>query len=315
MAAMIEAEQLGKVFDSFRAVRDVTFSIEEGSILALLGPNGAGKTTTVRMLSSILRPTTGVARVDGLDVVKEARRVRSLVGHLTEFPGLYLRMTSLDYLDFFGELHGMTRPRRLARAQDLLEQFGLTDSIKMRLGEYSKGMRQKVALIRALLHEPRAIFLDEPTSAMDPLSAKQVRDAIALLRRSNQTVLICTHNLFEAETLADRIAVIRQGRLLAAGTVEELKARFLGPSIMQVRLAAPLGTSWPDLDGNMQVMEHTDLYLRYTTRSPEVTNPLLLHKLNEINGQVLTLSEMPRSLEQVYLKLMGDAQEQDLVAH
>lgn len=309
MGSVIEAEHLGKRFDSISAVSDVTFAIDEGSILALLGPNGAGKTTTVRMLTSILRPTSGVARVAGHDVVLEARRVRSLVGHLTEFPGLYLRMRALEYLDFFGELHGMTPSRCRARARELLEQFGLTSSLNLRLGEYSKGMRQKVALIRALLHQPRVLFLDEPTSAMDPHSANQVRNAIALLRASGQTVLLCTHNLHEADMLADRIAIIQRGKLLALGTGEELKQLILGPAVTELRLTVPLGMPWPDLNGNMQVLDHNELYLRYTTRNPEITNPLLLGRLNDLKGQVLSLSEMPRSLEDVYLRLMG---EQDL---
>ncbi len=215
-------------------------------------------------------------------------------------------MPAREYLDFFGELHGLARDKRRARTDQLLEQFGLADVRQRRLGEYSKGMRQKVALIRALLHEPRAVFLDEPTSAMDPHSAKQVRDAIASLRASGQTVLLCTHNLHEAESLADHIAIIRQGRVLALGTTEELKQEFLGPAVMQVRLARPLGAPWPDLNGNMQVQEHGESHLLYTTLKPEVTNPLLLQRLNALDAQVLTLAEMQRSLEDVYLKLVGE---------
>ena len=215
MSSLIEAVDLTKQFDDLVAVDSLTFTVNEGEILALLGPNGAGKTTTVRMLSSILKPTAGYARIAGYDVAQNPRAVRHLVGHLTEFPGLYLRMRPFEYLEFFGELHGMSHEDSHARAEELMKQFEIWDARARRLGEYSKGMRQRMALIRAMLHNPRVLFLDEPTSAMDPHSAKQVRDAIATLRGSGHTIILCTHNLYEAETLADHIAIIRRGKLIA----------------------------------------------------------------------------------------------------
>jgi ABC-2 type transport system ATP-binding protein len=304
VSALIETVGLTKQFDTLTAVDGLTFTVREGEILVLLGPNGAGKTTTVRMLSSILKPTAGCARVAGYDVVKDARKVRHIVGHLTEFPGLYLRMRSLDYLDFFGELQGMSRAERRTRAEELLKQFDLWDARDRRLGEYSKGMRQKMALIRAMLHNPRVLFLDEPTSAMDPHSAKQVRDAIASLRGSGRTIVICTHNLHEAEALADHIAVIRRGKLIAFGSPGQLKNDLLGLPLWEVRLAHPLGQSWPQLDGHLHVESLDDFSLRYYTEKPETTNPLLLHRLHEIGAEVLMLSQVPRSLEDVYLKLV-----------
>ncbi len=304
MPALIETIQLTKQFDTLTAVDGLTFTVAEGEILALLGPNGAGKTTTVRMLSSILKPTTGSARVAGFDVVQDSRAVRHLVGHLTEFPGLYLRMRPLDYLDFFGELHRMARADRRARAEELMKQFDVWDARDRRLGEYSKGMRQKIALIRALLHRPRVLFLDEPTSAMDPLSAKQVRDAIMTLRGSGTTIVLCTHNLYEAESLADHIAVIRRGKLIALGTPMQLKHDLLGLPLWQVRLARPLTQPLPAFDGHLQVESFDDLTVRYSTPSPEVANPMLLRRLHAIGADVVSLSEVPRSLEDVYLKLV-----------
>ncbi len=304
MSLLVETVQLTKRFENLTAVDRLTLGVNEGEILALLGPNGAGKTTTVRMLSSILKPTDGSARVAGYDVVADARQVRHVVGHLTEFPGLYLRMRAIDYLDFFGELQGMGRDERRRRAQELLEAFGLGDAQSRRLGEYSKGMRQKVALIRAMLHSPRVLFLDEPTSAMDPQSAKQVRDAIADLRGRGHTIILCTHNLYEAETLADRIAVIRRGRLVALGEPAGLKQELLGLPAWEVRLTRPLEQPWPILDGHLRVESMDALSLRYRAAAPEVANPLLLHRLHELGADVLALSELPQSLEQVYLKLI-----------
>jgi ABC-2 type transport system ATP-binding protein len=302
---LIETFELTKQFDTLTAVDQLTFTVAEGEILALLGPNGAGKTTTVRILSSILKPTSGTARIAGHDVVREARTVRHLIGHLTEFPGLYLRMRPLDYLDFFGELHHMPRTTRRARAEELMRHFDLWDARTRRLGEFSKGMRQKMALIRAMLHSPRVLFLDEPTSAMDPHSAKQVRDAIASLRGNGHTIFLCTHNLYEAEALADHIAIIRRGQLIAFGTPAQLKHKLLGPALWQVRLARPLTQPWPHLDGLMQVTASDELSLSYSTETPEIANPTLLRRLQEMEAEVLALQETPRSLEEVYLKLVN----------
>ncbi len=306
MAVMIETENLTKRFENLTAVNSLTLTIDEGQILALLGPNGAGKTTTVRMLSSILKPSEGTARIAGYDIVRDSVRVRHLVGHLTEFPGLYLRMRALEYLDFFGELQGMEKGDRRSRAEALMKHFGLWDARAQRLGEYSKGMRQKVALIRAMLHNPRVLFLDEPTSGMDPLSAKQVRDAIATLRGAGHTIILCTHNLFEAESLSDRIAVIRRGKLVALGTPAQLKSDLLGSPQWEICLASPLKGEWPKLDARMQVEAEDRVSLRYRTQDPQSVNPVLLRRLHQMDADVVALSEVPRSLEQVYLKLVED---------
>src|SRR3989338_2814954 len=229
---MIEAEGLTKQFEGFLAVDDVSLTVRPGEVLALLGPNGAGKTTTVRMLTSILRPTAGRARIAGFDVVRDPSGVRASVGVLTEHHGLYMRMRSEEYLDFYGQLYRLPPAVRRRRAHDLLERFGMAEAAGKRLGEYSKGMRQKLALIRAMLHDPPVLLLDEPTSAMDPLSAKLVRDAIADLRQDNRAIILCTHNLAEAEELADSIAIVRKGRIIALGNPENLKDQLLGAKEM-----------------------------------------------------------------------------------
>jgi ABC-2 type transport system ATP-binding protein len=301
---LIRAQGLTKQFDALTAVDSLTFNVNEGEVLAFLGPNGAGKTTTVRMLSSVLKPTQGRASVAGYDVVQDARQVRRIVGHLTEFPGLYLRMRAREYLEFFGELQGMPPLLRRARAEQLMEEFGLGEAANRRLGEFSKGMRQKIALIRAMLHSPRALFLDEPTSAMDPHSAKQVRDAIARLRGSGHTVFLCTHNLFEAELLADRIAIIRRGRLLAIGTANELKRQFLGAYVMEISLSRPIAAQWPDRVCDSEVESQSPSFLRYRTFHPEVTNPMMLERLHDLGAQVVALKPVEQTLEQVYLRLV-----------
>jgi len=303
---MIETVDLTKRFGDFTAVDGIHLSVCEGEVLALLGPNGAGKTTTVRMLSSILKPTAGWARIAGYDTVDDAKVVRNIVGLLTEFPGLYLRMRGMEYLDFFGQLQGLSRPERAERGEHLLKRFELWDARDKRTGEYSKGMRQKLALVRAMLHDPQVLFLDEPTSAMDPHSAKLVRDAIRELRRDQRTIILCTHNLNEAEMLADRIAIIRRGLIVALGTAVELKAQLLGDPVLELRLAQSFDGWLSDVEDLVSVEDRGDTWLRYRTSDPERINPRLLQKLAEWGVPVVTLSEVPRSLEDVYLRIVND---------
>jgi ABC-2 type transport system ATP-binding protein len=257
-------------------------------------------------LSSILRPSEGWARVAGYDTVKQAKAVRRSVGLLTEFPGLYLRMRALEYLDFFGQLQGLPAQERAERSESLLARFELWPAREQRLGEYSKGMRQKLALVRAMLHDPRVLFLDEPTSAMDPHSAKLVRDAILDLRRDRRTVIICTHNLPEAELLADRIAIIRRGEIIAQGTPEELKRRLLGPPLLELRLVGALDGVVPLISDLVQIESSGENWLRYRTPDPAQTNPILLQRLARQGSAVVTLSEVARSLEEVYLKIVEE---------
>jgi ABC-2 type transport system ATP-binding protein len=303
---MIETAALTKQFGDFTAVDHIDLSVHEGEVLALLGPNGAGKTTTVRMLASILRPTAGWARVAGYDTLRDARMVRHAVGLLTEFPGLYLRMRGGDYLDFFGQLQGLSPAQRSERSEYLLKRFELWDARDQRTGEYSKGMRQKLALVRAMLHNPQVLFLDEPTSAMDPHSAKLVRDAILELRRDRRTIVLCTHNLSEAEILADRIAIIRRGCIVALGTPAELKARLLGDPLLELRLARSLNGLLSDLEELVAVEDYGDTWLHYRTPEPERVNPRLLQQLAELGVPVVTLSQVPRSLEEVYLRIVNE---------
>ncbi|GAB4445391.1 MAG: ABC transporter ATP-binding protein [Anaerolineae bacterium] len=311
---MIEAVELTKDFAGFLAVKDVSVTVAEGEVLAFLGPNGAGKTTTVRMFGSILKPTSGYARVAGFDTVTQARQVRQVIGLLTEFPGLYQRMSGLDYLTFFGELQAMPRQLIRSRSEELLRRFELWDARNQQVGTYSKGMKQKLTLVRAMLHDPLVLFLDEPTSAMDPHSAKLVRDSIANLRRDRRTIVLCTHNLNEAELLADRIAIIRRGQIIAQGAPRQLKQRLVGDPIMEIRLATPLNGLVSMINGNAQVITHGDNWVRYTTPQPEQFNPLLLAELARRNTPVVTLSEVPLSLEDVYLRIVeSDQQVEDVV--
>ncbi len=273
---MIQAENLSKAFNNdFMAVDDVNLDVQPGQVLALLGQNGAGKTTTIRMLTGLLRPTKGWARVAGYDVIEDATAVRSSVGVLTEQHGLYLRMTAGEYLDFFGKVYELDAPTRQKRSAHLLEYFGLEDATHRRIGEYSKGMRQKLALAHTLIHE--------------------------------RAIIICTHNLVEAETLADEIAIIYQGKILLKGKLDALKDHVLGNPEYEVHFSSTWNIQDFKTPSDVELIEKTPLKLRFRSQNPDKFNALVLQKLSEVKAPVLTLEEVPRSLEQVYLKVMADA--------
>lgn len=302
---MIVTEDLSKKFKDFLAVNRVNLRVEPGEVLALLGPNGAGKTTTIRMLTSVLRPTSGKAYVAGYDVLTQPELVRASVGVLTEQHGLYNRMPAGEYLDFFGSLYGMDRVERGKRISELLTDFGLKDVVKKRIGEFSKGMRQKLALARALIHNPPVLLLDEPTSAMDPESARLVRDSIKDLRSEERTIVICTHNLAEAEELADKIAIIRDGQIIAQGTPQRLKELIIGAFVYELRFWNSWNGSELNLPDDVHVIEQGKGWFRYEVKKPEQTNPELLRTLLQQGVKVLSLQEVNGSLEQVYLRAVN----------
>lgn len=305
---MIEAHQLCKQFGNFQAVRGISLAIQPGEVLALLGPNGAGKTTTVRMFAAILKPSSGWVKVDGLDVVEQAQAVRSRVGLLTEYPGLYGRMQALDYLLFFGALLGLDAQQSQQRADLLLQQFGLWDVRHKRLDSYSKGMRQKIALVRALIHDPPVLYLDEPTTAMDPQSARTVRDAIGALRAADRTILLTTHNLTEAEELADRIAIIKGGQIIAQGTMAELMRQLMGAPLWELRVAVP-NAPLQRLLADLVTIEETGAdFVRYRCPDAHQLNPQIMLRLVQQGIPLLALAELPRSLEAVYLKIVDQQQ-------
>lgn len=303
---MIEAEGLSKTFETFRAVENISLKVEPGTVVAILGPNGAGKTTTVRMLTCILTPTSGWARVAGFDVMKEPAQVRAHVGVLTEQHGLYERMNGMAYLEFFGRVYNLPKELARQRALSLLERFGLAYAKERRVGEYSKGMKQKLALVRSMLHDPAVLLLDEPTSAMDPQSAKQVRDAIMELRQDKRTVILTTHNLTEAQMLADRIAVIRRGRIIAHGTFEQLAMEFVGSSIMRLQLLNPVDGLADNLREIVEVQAVGEDWIDFVAQEPGKTNPMILRRVLDQGIDVLTLSQRSRTLEDVYLRIVEE---------
>jgi len=304
---MIETQDLSKQFHDFMAVDGVNLSVQSGQILALLGQNGAGKTTTVRMLTALLQPSRGWARVAGYDVVKNGHDVRASVGVLTEQHGLYMRMSAVEYLDYFGQVYSLSPAARKARSDNLLEYFGLAEAARRRIGEYSKGMRQKLALARAMMHDPGVLLLDEPTSAMDPESARLVRDEIARLKSASRTIVICSHNLTEVEALADKIAIIYRGRILLQGTLDELKSQVLGVPEYEVKFSEAWSVDGLQMPEGVEMLSQTPTSFKVRVRRPEEMNPQILKLLSSKSAPVMALQEEARTLEQVYLKVMTEA--------
>lgn len=299
---MIVSENLVKKFEDFVAVDSINFSVSKGEVMALLGPNGAGKTTTIRMLTSLLKPTSGRAIVNGFDVIDEPKKVRSSVGVLTENHGLYNRMPAREYLDFFGQLFDLNSNDRKHRVNQLLNRFGLESSADKRVGEYSKGMRQKLALARALLHNPSVLLLDEPTSAMDPESARLVRNMIKDLQTEDRTILICTHNLSEAEELADQIMIIKDGKILESGTPTELRQKLLGPPLYEILLSTKLNSLDDRISGLIDIKEFTSNSIIFSCDNPQEIHPKLIELLLEIGHKVVFVKEVSRNLEKIYLQ-------------
>ena len=246
--AVIEARELVRTYrtttGAFRrrakeveAVRGVTFDVGEGELFGLLGPNGAGKTTTIKMLITLLIPTSGTASVLGFDVVKSAREVRKRIGYVFGGDrGVYERLSGLDNLRYFAELYGVPAREQKRRIAELLDLVGLTGREKERVEGYSRGMRQRLHVARGLLHDPPVLFLDEPTIGLDPVGARELRATIAALAAAGKTVLLTTHYMFEADALCDRIAVIAQGKIVAEGTPQALKAGVAQGRVVEIEV-------------------------------------------------------------------------------
>jgi ABC-2 type transport system ATP-binding protein len=292
------------------AVRGVTFGIEPGELFGLLGPNGAGKTTTIKMLITLLLPTGGSAQVLGHDVVTDAREVRRHIGYVFGGDrGLYERLSALDNLRYFAELYGVPPREQRQRIGSLLEMVGLTGREKERVEGFSRGMRQRLHIARGLLHDPEVLFLDEPTIGIDPVGARELRATIALLREQGKTILLTTHYMFEADELCDRIAVIRDGLIVAEGTPADLKQRVTAGHVVEVetfgvtdaavdavRTVAGVRTAAVEDRGQAQVL------IVQVEPGSEVTSSVLGH-LGGVN--VGRVSSREPTLEDAYVELVS----------
>jgi ABC-2 type transport system ATP-binding protein len=298
---VITTNGLTRRFGDLTAVDGLDLHIERGEVFGFLGPNGAGKTTTVRMLAALIAPTSGSASIGGRALGEANQDIRQCVGVLTETPGLYKRLSAWDNLMFFAKLYRIKDAEK--RAERYLKMLELWDRRNGMAGSFSKGMRQKLALARALLHEPEILFLDEPTAGLDPEAAKTVRDLIESLGSEERTIFLCTHNLEEADRLCDRVALFKT-KLLTVGDPQSLKEKMYGRRTV-VHLADPK----PGIEDTLNLpfitkTEWIDGRLLVSLSDPDTENPILVRKLVELGADVQFVSELKVSLEDLYLDLM-----------
>lgn len=304
METIIQTDHLSRHFKDTVAVDQLTLEIKRGEIFGLLGHNGAGKTTTVRLLNGILNPTAGSATVLGFTPHLQGDKLRKHTGVLTETPALYEQLSAKINLRIFGEIYNLDRVNQ--RVDAVLEQFNLADRADEKVGGYSKGMKQRLALARAFLHEPDILFLDEPTAGLDPLASRQVNDTILALSHAQQrTVILATHNLHDAQQLCDRIAILEHGKLILLGnpsdlarqTVQSREVLFhLNPS--QLAIAKPILARYTEsLSPNLETGEITTTNLRYDDI------PQVIHALSQAEIQIYQVTPQQPTLEDVYFAL------------
>ena len=312
---MIRTEGLTKTFAAadkkeapILAVDSVTLQVERGEVFGFLGPNGAGKTTTVRMLCALIAPSGGEAWIAGHKVGLENDAIRAKVGILTETPGLYARLDAVTNLSFFAKLYGVDDiPRQVAK---YLQMLGLWARRHEPVGGFSKGMRQKLAIARALLHEPPLLFLDEPTNGLDPEAARIVREFIEQLRGQGRTIFLCTHNLDEADRLCDRIGVIKQ-RLIRVDTPQRLRHSLYGSGVLvRLRAVAPEHVAAVQALPFVQGVRQSGDGLSVKLADPEVNNPQLVRALVAAGADVQFVEKEVHSLEAVYFDLMAQTREE-----
>jgi ABC-2 type transport system ATP-binding protein len=304
----IEAEGLTKRFGTLTALDNLSFKVDPGEIFGLLGPNGSGKTTTVRILSCLISPSEGSARVAGFDILKNPLKVREAVGVLTENPGIYDRLTAMENMEFFAEAYGLKDQfKREARVKELLEFFDLWDRRGEKAGTFSKGMRQKLAIAKAVVHSPQVVFLDEPTSSLDPKAAKDIRDLMEKMsRQERHTIVLCTHNLEEAQRLCSRVMIIRRGTALATGSIGDLQKNLHGAPELKVTLEE-VNAKLLDKASKIKCVKSVKLEgatsLIFDLDDPETETPDVVNGLVAGGARVKSVNILKPTLEDAYLEL------------
>ena len=311
MNTVIVTNKLQRIFSGHKAVDDLTFHVKQGEVFGLLGPNGAGKTTTVRLLNGILPPSSGNAQVFGFDPVSHGGSIRCKTGVLTETPALYERLSARYNLEFFGTLQNIPGHELNHRVDEMLEFFELSSRAGDKVETFSKGMKQRLALARALIHKPPLLFLDEPTSGLDPEAAQQVNDLIASLASQNgQTVVLATHNLTEAQRLCDRVAVMNKGRILAIGSLPELSQKLWPSTWVDIKFykvpSVKMAEKLKGHHGVMQVSAENES-LSVQVENKEII-PDIVRYLVRQGESILKVNPRDYTLEDIYFALQaGDS--------
>src|ERR671936_982585 len=305
MNTVVRTEKLTKRFGQLTAVDAIDLEVREGEVFGFLGPNGAGKTTTLRLLCALIAPTAGTAEIAGFRLGRDDAKIRATVGILTEQPGLYERQSAWDNLTFYATLYGLAPSAARSQAERFLRLMGLWERRHEAVATFSRGMKQKMAIARSALHEPRILFLDEPTTGLDPDAAKTVREFIVALRGEGRTVFLCTHNLDEADRLCDRIAFFRH-HVIRIAQPDELRAELYGRAT-EIRLMPRPRPEDLALVRAVQGVRDARLEngsIIVASQDPLRTNPLLVRALIDGGAQIAFVTERKPHLEDVYLKIV-----------
>lgn len=306
---MIEISALTKKFGKITALNELNLNIKKGELLGIIGPNGAGKTTAIRIISCILHPDQGQVRVGGYDVLKNPLQIKGMIGYLPEEPNLYERFKAYDLLKYFGELYGVPKDRLDSRIEELLELVGMSNRAQHRINTFSKGLRQRIGIARALVHDPEIIIFDEPTMGLDPATAISIREFIGGLK-GDKTIILCTHYMDEADLLCDRVAILNQGQILDMGTPNELKSKIHGDLILKVSLKDPdqLSDEKYKIIGSFESVENiilsgTDLNISLRNRED------IFNIIEGLGSNVMAINTKEPTLEDVFIKRVSNIKE------
>lgn len=303
---MITVENLTRKFKDITAVENISFDIDESEIFGFLGPNGAGKTTTIRMLSTLISPDSGKITINGKDTRSHGEYIREITGLLTESPGMYEKISAYDNLKYYSSFYNIPDDRRNKNIEKYLKMFDLWERKDDLAGTYSKGMKQKLALSRALIHEPKILLLDEPTAGLDPESAHMVRNFIDSLKKEKTTVFLCTHNLEEASSLSDRVCIIKK-KIIRIATLLELQNGDRGKRVEIVfRDDADKYTKLIKETSQIKNIQTDKNKAMLVIENPEISNPIILKKLVDSGAKIIYFNQIKASLEEIYLDLIRD---------
>ncbi len=311
MTAAIETSALTKKFKEITAVDGISLSVEKGELFGFLGPNGAGKSTTIRMLCTLLMPTAGTAKVAGFDIVNEPERVREHIGLVSEKMIMYDRLTAFENLRLYGELYGLEKARMAKKIDELLALVKMEQWRDTQIGKFSTGMKQRINVIRALLHDPEIVFLDEPTLGLDPHATREVRDFVHKLNTQGTTVVITTHIMFEADMLCHRIGIIDKGKVVALDTSKNLKKVLAGDdtSVYEIELSNLSDGIISELNASPSVtlVQHSEESANSIKVHAKGENAFdaVIDAIRKQKGKVVTMKDLEPSLEDVFIKLTG----------
>ena len=309
---MLEIKELTRVYGHFTALNHLSLSIGDGELHGFVGPNGAGKTTTMRILATLLAPTSGTALIDGVDVARHSRRARALVGYMPDFFGVYDNLKVSEYLDFYGRCYGLSAEARRRAAMQLLELVSLSEKRDAYVDSLSRGMKQRLCLAHALIHDPKLLILDEPASGMDPRARAEMKGILRTLKDMGKTVLISSHILPELSELCDSLTIIDHGSLVFSGPVEELSRRMQGRAAIRLRLldmekgldtAVALLKQYPGVTG-IERAEDGDLAVEYEGGDEGAAD--MLRALLTAGAPVVSFHRPPMNLEKVFMEVTRD---------